>query len=235
MKKLSTASVFSQMTSSAENITVILCMESLSVKDEQRRVNWYLYSTSITELIKAKSSHTQMTFQCHREILGLALRGRPLRSDSIDRSHTRWNLSMCHRLLSCLRAAYKQALIEWSQSKNGVTCVTKSSDVRAEAKPLRLCAWIFIRQEPDELSMVMELILWAFLYLGNILDELRSAHRLQIREMEMPPSEAVFVCDSQRPGWMALIVAVWLSAHSSFSFKPNKKLTFRGVLWAGKL
>lgn len=93
-------------------------------------------------------THTNMTFQCHLKLLGVALMAWPLRNGSIDRSHTRWNLSICHNLVSCLRLAYKQALIEWSQfTKTKWSCrVMNDTDAQAEEKTQKYCTCIFIKQ-----------------------------------------------------------------------------------------
>lgn len=74
--------------------------------------NWYMVGEIITHT-HTVISYTNMTTQCHLELLCLALA--TTKNSCIDCSHTRWNLSICHNLLSCPISAYKQALIEWSQ------------------------------------------------------------------------------------------------------------------------
>lgn len=96
---------------SAAKQTVYLC----AFKGQTETDKLECISFRSENLYRWKSSHINMTFQCHPELLGPALMAWPLRNDSIDCSHTRWNLSICHNLVSCLRLAYKQALIEWSQ------------------------------------------------------------------------------------------------------------------------
>lgn len=91
--------------------------------------------------------HINMALQCHLQLLGLALMAQPLRNGSIDRLHTRWNLSICHNLVSCLRPAYKQTLIEWSQltKTTGVFCGMNDTDVQAEGMSQQQCTCIFIK------------------------------------------------------------------------------------------
>lgn len=122
--------LLSLLNMSFENLRPTLCIrrkhvrlsfKCVCVKDKQRQRNWQAFGFDHKQSLPTQ---TNMTFQCHLELLGLALMARSLRNGSIDRSHTRWNLSICHNLVSCLRLAYKEALIEWSQfTKTKWSCV----------------------------------------------------------------------------------------------------------------
>ncbi len=125
----------------------------MCVKDKQRQMNWHTFGFDHRKYAGKNFTHadtlihTNMTFQCHLKLLGLALMAWPLRNDSIDRSHTRWNLSICHNLVSCLRLAYKQALIEWSQftKTKWSRRVMNDTDAQAEEKT-QYWTCIFIKQ-----------------------------------------------------------------------------------------